>query len=59
MAKPSTTLATEVVHYLLDGLANNNPNKILLSVYKNWLDSNSYKKSFNPYLKKYNLAQKI
>lgn len=26
---------TEVVTYLLDGLANNNPNKILLEVYEN------------------------
>lgn len=58
ISKPPTTLASEVVTFLLDGLANNNPNKILLEVYENWLDSNSYKKSFNAYLKKYNLAQK-
>jgi hypothetical protein len=58
MKKPSATLAAEVVNYLLDGLANNNPNKILLEVYENWLDSNTYQKSFNLYLKKYKLAQK-
>lgn len=58
MAKPPKTLADEVVTYLLDGLANNSPNKILLEVYENWLDSNTYKKSFNPYSKKYKLAKK-
>ena len=56
--KPSVTLASEIVTYLLDGLASNNPNKILLEVYENWLDSNTYKKSFNPYIKKYKLAKK-
>ncbi|GHC46750.1 hypothetical protein [Ulvibacter litoralis] len=56
--KPPTTLANEVVNYLLEGLANNNPNKVLLDVYKNWLDSNSYQKSFYGYLKKYKLREK-
>jgi hypothetical protein len=56
--KPAPTLATEVVHYLLDGLANNNPNKVLFEVYKNWLDSKTHQKSFESYLKKYKLAPK-
>ena len=56
--KPPATLASEVVNYLLDGLANNNPNKILLEVYNNWLDSKSCQDSFNGYLKKYRLASK-
>lgn len=56
--KPPSTLATEVVNHLLEGLANNNPNTVLLEVYKNWLDSNSYQKSFAGYLKKYKLHEK-
>lgn len=56
--KSPATLATEVVFYLLDGLANNNPNKILLEVYNNWLDSKTYQKSFDDYLKKYKLEPK-
>src|SRR5690554_5643759 len=58
ISKPPATLATEVVNHLLEGLANNNPNPILLEVYKTWLDSQSYQKSFNGYLKKYKLAEK-
>jgi hypothetical protein len=53
--KPAATLATEVVEHLLNGLRNNNPNKVLLEVYNNWLDSKSYQKSFDNYLKKYKL----
>lgn len=56
--QPASTLAKEVVNYLLDGLANNNPNKTLLEVYKNWLDSKTYQNSFEVYLKKYKLADK-
>ena len=53
ISKSSSVLATEVVFHLLDGLANNNPNKVLLDVYNNWLDSKTYQKSFDGYLKKY------
>lgn len=56
--KPADILAQEVVFHLLDGLANNNPNKILLEAYNNWLDSKTYQKSFNQYLKKYKLEPK-
>jgi hypothetical protein len=58
VSKPAATLATEVVNYLLDGLASNNPNKVLLEVYNNWLDSKSYQPSFDTYLKKYKLNPK-
>lgn len=58
VTKPATTLATEVVNCLLDGLANNTPDKVLLAVYNNWLDSKSYQNSFDSYLKKYSPAAK-
>jgi hypothetical protein len=58
MPKPAATLATEVVTYLFDGLANNNPNKVLLEVYTSWLDSKSYINSLDRYLKKYQLSPK-
>lgn len=58
ISKPPATLATEVVNHLLEGLANNNPNETLLEVYKTWLDSNSYQKSFAGYLKKFKLQGK-
>ena len=56
--KPATTLATEVVNYMLDGLLNNKPHKLLLAVYYHWLDSHEYRKSFNGYLKKYKSIDK-
>ena len=58
LAKPATTLATEVVNHLLKSLSNNNPDKILLEVYYTWLDSTSYEQSFKKYLKKYSLSPK-
>jgi hypothetical protein len=56
--KPSQTLASEVANELLDGLWNNNINPVLLSVYKTWLDSLSYQKSFFKYLDKYKSGKK-
>lgn len=56
--KPTQTLATEVVNELLDGLWNNKVNPILFNVYKAWLDSLSYQKSFNSYLSKYKVGIK-
>jgi len=53
--KPPETLATEVVNHLLEGLKEGKPNKILYEVYKLWLDSITSRKSFEKYLKKYNL----
>lgn len=53
--KPAATLATETVNHLLNGLAHNCPDKTLLEVYYNWLDSKTYQKSFEGYLKKFKL----
>ena len=57
--KPATTLASEVVTAMLNGIAINNCDKTLLEVYHNWLDSMSYRFSFEPYLAKYQLEQHI
>lgn len=57
--KPATTLASEVANHLLDGLWNNNVNPLLLNVYKAWLDSVSYKASFQNYLGKYQPGKKV
>lgn len=56
--KPATTLASEVTNHLLDGLWNNDVHPLLLNVYKAWLDSVSYKASFQNYLGKYKLGKK-
>ncbi|OMP32276.1 hypothetical protein [Mangrovimonas sp. DI 80] len=56
--KPAITLASEVVNCLLDGLWNNNINPLLLNVYKTWLDSLSYRASFDNYLEKYKTGKK-
>ncbi|MFA5455769.1 MAG: hypothetical protein WC272_10690 [Sulfurimonas sp.] len=54
--KPSTTLANEVVKYMLDGLLSGTIDAMLLGVYVRWCDSREYKKSFDMYLKKYELS---
>lgn len=54
--KPPSTLAGEVVKSMLNGLSENCCKKTLESVYKRWLDSVSYRDSFNGYLCKYNLS---
>lgn len=56
--KPAETLASEVAKCLLDGLWNNNINPILLNIYRTWLDSLSYKASFQLYLDKYKHGKK-
>jgi hypothetical protein len=53
--KPTATLASEVVTAMLNGIVTNNCDKTLLTVYGNWLDSMSYRGSFEPYLAKYKL----
>ena len=58
MKKPPATLAAEVVNAMLNGLLSNQPQKILLEVYYNWLDSKTYQKSFEGYLKKYKMPAK-
>ncbi|CAM3975289.1 PglZ domain-containing protein [Bacillus anthracis] len=59
LLKPATTLAGEVVKAMLDGLAEGNCNKTLQSVYQNWLDSVSYRDSFNEYLGGYTLSTEL
>jgi len=56
--KPATTLASEVANQLLTGLWNNNVHPLLLNVYKTWLDSVSYKSSFQNYLGKFKPGKK-
>ncbi|WP_075603951.1 hypothetical protein [Saccharicrinis aurantiacus] len=56
--KPAKTLAKEVVEKMLNGLLHNSTNAVLFNVYKNWLDSLSYKASFQAYLEKYKIAAK-
>lgn len=56
--KPATTLASEVANHLLTGLWNNNVHPLLLNVYKTWLDSVSYKSSFQNYLGKFKPGKK-
>ncbi|MCK5848826.1 MAG: PglZ domain-containing protein, partial [Caldisericia bacterium] len=57
--KPASTLANEVVKTILDGLAKDCCNKKLELVYKNWLDSVSYKGSFSRYLGNYKLPKDL
>lgn len=53
VAKPPETLAKEVVQRLFEGLIDNNPDKLLLQVYHQWLDSRKYEPSFQKYLDNY------
>ncbi|RLA83787.1 MAG: hypothetical protein DRG78_03330 [Epsilonproteobacteria bacterium] len=55
--KPAKTIANEVVFRIFDSLATNNTDKLGLIIYKNWLDSLEYKKSFDKYLKNYKLME--
>jgi len=59
LLKPVQTLANEVVNAILAGLARNSCNPVLYKVYCNWLDSVSYRESFNQYLSQYNLPADI
>ncbi len=59
LSKPAPTLAGEVVKAMLDGLAAGCCNKTLESVYKGWLDSVSYRGSFNRYLGSYKLSSDL
>lgn len=57
--KPPPTLANEVVKAMLDGLANGSCDKRLESVYKDWLDSISYRDSFKGYLDNHTLGSDL
>ena len=57
--KPAAALANEVVNVMLDGLAHDNCDKVLYSVYNNWLDSVSYGGSFGLYVANHSLDSSI
>ena len=57
--KPAVTLAGEVVKAMLDGLAEGSCNKTLEAVYKNWLDSVTFRDSFNGYIASYSLPAEL
>ncbi|UCN01378.1 PglZ domain-containing protein [Sulfurimonas sp. SWIR-19] len=57
--KPATTLANEVVNYILDGLLTNKLDNLSKSVYTQWLDSKEYGNSFDEYLKKYKVDDSL
>ncbi len=59
ISKPPSTLASEVVNSLLKGLASNKCHKSLLAMYRTWLDSVSYKTSFDAYLQKHSLDKTV
>ncbi|MCB9352384.1 MAG: PglZ domain-containing protein [Lewinellaceae bacterium] len=53
--KPAQTLANEVARKILNGLLGNNLPPLLEKVYSNWLDSVTYRDSFQRYLSKFKL----
>jgi hypothetical protein len=57
--KPPETLAKEIVKSMFDGLAFGSCNTILEKVYQKWLDSHSFKISFEHYLSQYTLPDNI
>lgn len=59
ISKPAGTLAGEVVKSMLDGLACSSCNGVLETVYQSWLDSVSFKDSFNRYLSQYTLSDHV
>ena len=54
--KPAQTLADEIVKRILDTLAMGQANKVLDTVYRNWIDSVTFKGSFTSYLSKYDIS---
>lgn len=59
LKKPAPTLAKEIAEELLSGLENNCCNKILEATYKEWLDSVTYRESFDNYLNRHKLSPKL
>ncbi|HBQ58516.1 MAG TPA: hypothetical protein DD671_02540, partial [Balneolaceae bacterium] len=56
MSKPAQTVAEEAVLFMLNGLTNHDIDDLMLDVYRQWIDSATYRKSFNKYLD--NFSQK-
>lgn len=50
MSKPAETVAEETVLFMLNGLANHDIDDLMLEVYRQWIDSTTYRKSFKRYL---------
>lgn len=59
LPKPPETLAEEVVKLMFDGLIYNTCDQVLETVYHDWLDSVSYRSSFENYLNSYTLPNNI
>ena len=59
MTKPPKTLAEEVARKLLDGLAYNDIEADLLSIYYRWADSETYSPSLMNYVANYNLDSSV
>jgi len=59
LAKPAKALAEEVVKNMLDGLVQGECDKTLETIYKSWLDSISFRNSFNAYLDDYAIPKDI
>lgn len=59
ITKPAQTLASEVVKAMLDGLARGACLPLLEAVYRNWLDSISYRDSLSGYFPGYKLPEDI
>ena len=57
--KPATTLAKEVVNYIFNILIKDENDILSIDIYKTWLDSKEYGKSFTEYLKQFKLDDKI
>ena len=57
--KPATTLAKEVVNHIFNVLIKDENDILSIDIYKTWLDSKEYGKSFTEYLKQFKLDDKI
>jgi len=57
--KPVETFADEIVEYIFNSILINKLEKPFKEIYFNWIDSNTYKPSFEKYLKKFKLPRKI
>jgi len=57
MSKPAQTIAEEAVQFMLTGLANHDTDDLMLDAYRQWIDSTTYRKSFNRYLDHFSQKQ--
>lgn len=59
MKKPPVILATAVANFIFDKLLHNTIDAELLSIYKKWLDSNTYSESLQGYLQQYKISPSV